>query len=60
MHFIPAVDFPEYIDQDWLFPEDHVERKRAKSVAAELRQVWSDAQLINTADVVAFPYVVPL
>ncbi|XP_062191529.1 uncharacterized protein LOC133895316 isoform X2 [Phragmites australis] len=61
VHSIPSTeDFPEYIDQDWLFPEDHVEWKTAKSEAAESCQVWSDAQLIDTAGVVALPYVVPL
>uniref|UniRef100_A0A0A9HUX0 Uncharacterized protein n=1 Tax=Arundo donax TaxID=35708 RepID=A0A0A9HUX0_ARUDO len=61
VHSIGAVDdFPEYIDQDWLFPEDPVERKTPSFEAAESHQVWSDAQTIGTVDIIALPYVVPL
>jgi hypothetical protein len=58
--FPPAQDFSYYIDQDWLFSKDRDERKTAAFEAAESGQVWSDAQLIYTADVIALPYVVPL
>lgn len=61
LHCLPSTqDFSEYIDQDWLFNVDHVRRKTVTLEAAESRQVWSDAQLIDTADVIAMPYVVPL
>lgn len=61
LHCIPSTqDFSEYIDQDWLFNVDHVRRRTVTHEAAESRQVWSDAQLIDTADVIAMPYVVPL
>ncbi|WVZ92047.1 hypothetical protein U9M48_038144 [Paspalum notatum var. saurae] len=61
VHSIPSTpDFSEYIDQGWLFSEDNVERKTERFEAAESCQVWSDAQLIGTADVIALPYVVPL
>lgn len=61
VHCIPSTqDFSEYIDQDWLFSVDHVRRKTVALEAVESRQVWSDAQLIDTADVIAMPYVVPL
>ncbi|KAK3123922.1 hypothetical protein QOZ80_8AG0638030 [Eleusine coracana subsp. coracana] len=56
----PREDISECIDQDWLFPEDHVERKTATFEAAESHQVWSGVQLVDTAGVVALPYVVPL
>lgn len=51
----PAQDFSYYIDQDWLFSQDRDERKTAAFEAAESDQVWSDAQLIDTADVIALP-----
>lgn len=61
VYSIPSTQyFSEYIDQGWLFSKDNIERKTAKIDAAGSRQVWSDAQLIDTADVVALPYVVPL
>ncbi|CAO2192208.1 unnamed protein product [Urochloa humidicola] len=61
LYSIPqAQDFSYYIDQDWLFSQDREERKTAAFEAAESDQVWSDAQLIDTADVIALPYVVPL
>ncbi|XP_066352009.1 uncharacterized protein [Miscanthus floridulus] len=61
VHCIPSTqDFSEYIDQDWLFSVDHVRWKTVTLEAVESRQVWSDAQLIDTADVIAMPYVVPL
>ncbi|KAJ1269279.1 hypothetical protein BS78_07G199200 [Paspalum vaginatum] len=61
VHSIPSPpDFSEYIDQGWLFSEDNIERKTGTFEAAESCQVWSDAQLIGTADVIALPYVVPL
>jgi hypothetical protein len=61
VHCIPSTqDFSEYIDQDWLFSVDHVWQKTVTFKTAESRQVWSDAQLIDTADVIAMPYVVPL
>jgi len=56
----PAQDFSDFIDQDWLFSQDCEELKAAAFQAAESDQVWSDAQLIDTADVIALPYVVPL
>jgi hypothetical protein len=56
----PWDDVSECINQDWLFSEDRVEREAASFEAAESHQVWSDAQLIDTADVVALPYVIPL
>ncbi|TVU04965.1 hypothetical protein EJB05_48110 [Eragrostis curvula] len=56
----PRGDISENIDQDWLFSENHVERNTATFEAAESQEVWSHAHLIDTADVVAFPYVVPL
>ncbi|RLN04184.1 hypothetical protein C2845_PM13G23330 [Panicum miliaceum] len=56
----PAQDFSDFIDQDWLFSQDCEERKTAAFEAAESDQVWSDAQLIDSADVIALPYVVPL
>uniref|UniRef100_A0A804LTW2 Uncharacterized protein n=1 Tax=Zea mays TaxID=4577 RepID=A0A804LTW2_MAIZE len=61
VHRVPSThDLSEYIDQSWLFPADHGRRKTARLEDAEPRQVWSDAQLIDAADVVAMPYVVPL
>ncbi|CAD6245933.1 unnamed protein product [Miscanthus lutarioriparius] len=60
VHCIPSThDFSEYIDQDWLFSVDHVRQKTVTFEAVEPRQVWTDAQLIDTADVIAMPYVVP-
>jgi hypothetical protein len=56
----PRGDVSECINQDWLFSEDRVEREAASFEAAESHQVWSDAQLIDTANVVALPYVIPL
>ena len=56
----PAQDFSDFIDQDWLFSQDCEVLKAAAFQAAESDQVWSDAQLIDTADVIALPYVVPL
>ncbi|KAG2580138.1 hypothetical protein PVAP13_6NG319000 [Panicum virgatum] len=56
----PAQDFSDFIDQDWLFSQDGEERKTAAFEAAESDQVWSDAQIIDTAGVIALPYVVPL
>ncbi|PUZ52333.1 hypothetical protein GQ55_6G261800 [Panicum hallii var. hallii] len=56
----PAQDFSDFIDQDWLLSQDCGERKTAAFGAAESDQVWSDAQIIDTADVIALPYVVPL
>ncbi|CAO2179774.1 unnamed protein product [Urochloa humidicola] len=56
----PAQDFSYHIDQDWLFSQDREGLKTAAFEAAESDQVWSDAQLIDTADVLALPYVVPL
>lgn len=54
VHRVPSThDLSEYIDQSWLFPADHGRRKTARLEDAEPRQVWSDAQLIDAADVVA-------
>ncbi|OEL34171.1 hypothetical protein BAE44_0004810 [Dichanthelium oligosanthes] len=61
LYSIPsAPEFLDYINQDWLFSQDCDERKTVAFEAAESDQVWSDAQLIDTADVIALPYVVPL
>ncbi|XP_047087287.1 myb-like protein X [Lolium rigidum] len=59
LYSIPAADdCSEYIDQDWLFSGDLVHRK--STVAAEPLQVWAEAQPMDSADVVAMPYIVPL
>ncbi|KAG0524416.1 hypothetical protein BDA96_07G209300 [Sorghum bicolor] len=59
VHCIPStLDFSEYIDQDWLFSVGHVKQTETLE-AIESHQVWTDAQLIDTADVSAMPYVVP-
>ncbi|CAM0911910.1 unnamed protein product [Alopecurus aequalis] len=61
VYSIPAVDdCSGYIDQDWLFPGDRTHQKSRALEAAEPPQVWSEAQPIETADVVAMPYVVQL
>nr|CAB3483584.1 unnamed protein product [Digitaria exilis] len=61
LYSIPSVqDFSDYIDQGWLFSQDRDGRKPAALEAAESDQVWSDARLIDIADVIALPYVVPL
>ncbi|XP_047070089.1 glutamic acid-rich protein-like [Lolium rigidum] len=59
VYSIPAADdCSEYIDQDWLFSGDLVHRKSTE--AAEPLQVWAEAQPMDSADVVAMPYIVPL
>ncbi|VAI86379.1 unnamed protein product [Triticum turgidum subsp. durum] len=61
LYSVPAADDrSEYIDQDWLFPGDRVHQKTTMLEAAEAPQVWAEAQLIDSAGVVALPYVVPL
>lgn len=65
VYSVPAADDrSEYIDQDWLFSGDrvrvHQKKKTTMFEAAEAPQVWAEAQLIDSADVVALPYVVPL
>ncbi|KAL6900748.1 hypothetical protein ACP4OV_005424 [Aristida adscensionis] len=61
VHSLPSTDdFSECIDQAWLFSEDHGEQKTVMSEAAKLPKVWAETQRIDSADVVALPYVVPL
>lgn len=63
VYSVPAADDrSEYVDQDWLFSGDCVcvHQKTTKFEAAEAPQVWAEAQLIDSVDVVALPYVVPL
>uniref|UniRef100_A0A0D9XA01 Uncharacterized protein n=1 Tax=Leersia perrieri TaxID=77586 RepID=A0A0D9XA01_9ORYZ len=61
VYSIPAMDdCSDYIDQDWLLSRDSVERRSEILEAAQSTQVWAEAQLIDSADVVALPYVVPL
>lgn len=61
VYSVPAVDGrSEHIDQDWLFSGDRVHRKPTMFEATESPQVWAEAQPIDSADVVALPYVVPL
>uniref|UniRef100_A0ACD6AM06 Uncharacterized protein n=1 Tax=Avena sativa TaxID=4498 RepID=A0ACD6AM06_AVESA len=61
VYSIPAVgDCSEFIDQDWLFSGDHVHQKSTILEAAKPLQVWSEAKPIDSADVIAMPYVVPL
>ncbi|KAL6644489.1 hypothetical protein ACP70R_016097 [Stipagrostis hirtigluma subsp. patula] len=61
VYSIPSGDvFSKCIDQGWLFSGDHVEQKKGVSEAAESPQVWAEAQLIGSAEVVALPYIVPL
>ncbi|KAL6661079.1 hypothetical protein ACP70R_000463 [Stipagrostis hirtigluma subsp. patula] len=61
VYSIPSGDvFSKCMDQGWLFSGDHVEQKKGVSEAAESPQVWAEAQLIGSAEVVALPYIVPL
>ncbi|XP_006659595.1 glutamic acid-rich protein-like [Oryza brachyantha] len=61
VYSIPAMDdFSECIDQDWLLSRCSVDRKSEILEAAQPSQVWAEARLIDSADVVALPYIVPL
>ncbi|KZV34873.1 DNA ligase 1-like [Dorcoceras hygrometricum] len=54
------VDWSENDDQDWLFSKQLPSTKRKSgSVLVEEQHVWSEAVLIESADVCAMPYVIP-
>lgn len=58
---VPKMDeWSEFDDQEWLFASHDSRNPKvgATGVAEEL-QVWSEALHIESADVVALPYVIP-
>ncbi|XP_074576261.1 uncharacterized protein LOC141832777 [Curcuma longa] len=60
LYTIPQVDeYPEHDNQEWLFSSHHAQKPKAKLEASEVPHVWSEAMRIESADLVAFPYVVP-
>ncbi|XP_052165344.1 uncharacterized protein LOC127782260 [Oryza glaberrima] len=61
VYSIPAMDdWSKCIDQSWLLSRGSVDWKSEILEAAESPRVWAEARLIDSADVVALPYVVPL
>uniref|UniRef100_A0A0E0CEB6 Uncharacterized protein n=1 Tax=Oryza meridionalis TaxID=40149 RepID=A0A0E0CEB6_9ORYZ len=61
VYSIPSMDdWSKCVDQGWLFSRGSVDWKSEILEAAESPRVWAEARLIDSADVVALPYVVPL
>uniref|UniRef100_A0A0E0LX41 Uncharacterized protein n=1 Tax=Oryza punctata TaxID=4537 RepID=A0A0E0LX41_ORYPU len=61
VYSIPAMDdWSECIDQGWLLSRGSVDWKSEILEAAESPRVWAEARPIDSADVVALPYIVPL
>ncbi|KAH7683052.1 hypothetical protein IHE45_05G159200 [Dioscorea alata] len=61
VYSVPKMEeFSENDDQSWLFStENCLQKKPVKLKAEELPQVWAQAMRIDSADVVALPYVIP-
>lgn len=61
IYSVPKMEeWPESDDQEWLFSSDHVRRKPiTKFEADETPQVWAQALRMESADVIALPYVIP-
>ncbi|CDP03924.1 unnamed protein product [Coffea canephora] len=59
---LPKVEWSDVDDQKWLFSrEDHQAKnpKYVSPVIEESEQVWAEALRIESADVIALPYVIP-
>lgn len=58
---IPKMEeWSDFDDQEWLFSSNSIHSKpTAPDAAAETTQVWSEALRIESADVIALPYVIP-
>lgn len=53
-------DWSDFDDQEWLFGSNGLRSKpTAADAATETAQVWREALWIESADVVALPYVIP-
>lgn len=62
LYTIPKVDgYPEYDDQEWVFSSCHDRKSNSKlqANANDVPQVWSETIQIESANVLALPYVIP-
>lgn len=58
---VPKVQWSDHDDQEWLFSSRSKEEPKVGSSGSEdeIRKVWAEAVPIETADVIALPYVIP-
>ena len=58
---IPKMEeWSDFDDQEWLFSSNSIHSKAtAPDAATEAMQVWREALRIESADVIALPYVIP-
>uniref|UniRef100_A0A1D1YJC7 TRAF3-interacting protein 1 n=1 Tax=Anthurium amnicola TaxID=1678845 RepID=A0A1D1YJC7_9ARAE len=60
LHLPRMEEWSEFDDQEWLLNRDSVRQKpETKPEADECLQVWASALRIESADVLALPYVIP-
>ncbi|KAL0928473.1 hypothetical protein M5K25_000357 [Dendrobium thyrsiflorum] len=53
-------EFPEFDDQEWLFNfHDSLQKSKTGLKAEKIPQVFAEAMRIDSADILALPYVVP-
>ncbi|KAG8371707.1 hypothetical protein BUALT_Bualt13G0116200 [Buddleja alternifolia] len=58
----PQIEWSQFDDQEWLFGFEGSRAKRAKVAPSEIdpsKQVWAEAMQVESADVIALPYVIP-
>jgi hypothetical protein len=55
------MEWPEHDGEEWLFGQGSIQSGKPNSEpgADGVFQVWAQAQKIDTADVIALPYVIP-
>lgn len=59
---LPKVEWSDVDDQKWLFSREDHQAKNPKYISPgieESEQVWAEALRIESADVIALPYVIP-
>ncbi|KAJ8749155.1 hypothetical protein K2173_018624 [Erythroxylum novogranatense] len=57
---VPTMDeWPDSCDQEWLFSTNVKSTKIEDSSLTKTSQVWAEPQHIESADIVALPYVIP-
>ena len=58
IYLVPKMpELPDYDNQEWLFSSK--KPRVESSLAEEPSQVWAEAQPIESADIIALPYVIP-
>ncbi|CAA3021192.1 Hypothetical predicted protein [Olea europaea subsp. europaea] len=58
---VPNVECPEFEDQGWLFSSEVSRAKRPKIASNQIEgmKVWAEVIPVESADVIALPYVIP-